>query len=416
MLAFKQILAVALTGLACAACGIDTETKTETERPSVNDAPVIHDKALVLDSHIDLELDLIADDMDPWSSGESRANIQKMQAGGMDGAFLIVFSPQGEDTPAGIATASQVAETRFDAISRLTEKHAGEIELALTAADARRIHTSGKRIALIGVENAFPFGHSTADVETWAARGVRYVGITHVGHNQFADSSNPSYSRGEKDALHGGLSPLGEELVTTLNEAGIIVDVSHASKAASLQAMERSKVPVIASHSGVTGVSNNLRNLDDEQLLALKNNGGVIHIVAYGPYLKDKTPEQMAFETKIRKEMGLEDDFAFMAMNAETEDAFDKKMAPAKALSTPANVNDLINHIDYVVATIGIDHVGIASDFDGGGRIEGWMDASETLNVTKALIARGYSEDDIKKIWSGNLLRVLENVQAYANP
>lgn len=404
---FKAIAFISAASAAITAC-------SSPDAPEAVDTATIHAKAIVLDSHIDLELDLIADDMDPWSSGKSRATLEKMKDGGMDGAFLIVFSPQGENNAAGIETASQIAERRYRAIARLTEKHPGQIELAVTAKDARRIHEAGKRIALIGIENAYPLGNSVDDVEKWAERGVRYVGITHVGHNQFADSSNPSYTRGETDSLHGGLSPLGKDLVGALNDAGIIVDVSHTSKATSLQAMKLSRTPVLASHSGVDGVSENLRNLDDEQLIALKENGGVIHIVAYGPYLKDKTPEQKAFEAKVLKDMGLEDDFAFMAMDSDTEAMFDDKMAPAKALSTPANVGDLVNHIDYVVNKIGVDHVGISSDFDGGGRIEGWMDASETGNVTAELVKRGYSEDEINKIWGGNLLRVLEAAQAGA--
>lgn len=374
----------------------------------------VHDQAIVLDSHIDLELDLIADDMDPWSSGQGRADLDKLEAGGMDGAFLIVFAPQGEATEAGIAQALSIAERRYSAINRLVEKHPSRIELALNADDARRIHTSGKRIALIGIENAYPLGNDLSQIDKWAARGVRYVGITHVGHNQFADSSNPSQDRGDAPSLHGGLSPLGEALVKRLNNEGIIVDVSHASKSTLLQAAKLSAVPIIASHSGVAAIVDNPRNLDDESLLALKANGGVIQIVAYGPYLKGKTPEQKAYETRIRAELGLEDDFAFMAMDAETEAKFDAMMEPAKALSTPANVGDLVNHIDYVVQKIGIDHIGIASDFDGGGKIDGWMDASQTPNVTAELIARGYSQSDIDKIWGGNLLRVLDAAQDFA--
>ena len=338
-----------------------------------------------------------------------------MKAGGMDGAFLIVFSPQGDDSSEGIAKAADIAETRYKAIKRLTEKHGGEIELALTAADARRIHKTGKRIALIGVENAYPLGNSVDDVSMWAKRGVRYMGITHVGHNQFGDSSNPSYSKGEKESLHGGLSSLGKELIAAMNAAGIMVDVSHASKATMMQTVALSKVPVIASHSGARGVADNVRNLDDEQLRALAKTGGVVQIVAYGPYLKNMTPAQEAFKAKVREEMGLMDDMALLSMDAATEEIYDTKMKAANKLSPPANVSDFVDHIDYVVKTVGVDYVGISSDFDGGGKIPGWMDASETLNVTKELVKRGYSADDIGKIWGGNLLRVFEAAQNYAH-
>lgn len=400
--------AIAALFLTVSACAPNKKTA------SLN-AETIHDQALVLDSHVDIELDLIASDMDPWSSGKTLANLDKMEAGGMDGAFLIIFTPQGEDTQEGIAKARAIAETRFKAITRLTEKHSGRIELALTTEDAHRIHKSGKRIALIGIENAYPLGHSVDDVVMWNERGVRYIGITHMGHNQFGDSSNPSYAKGETKSLHGGLSPLGKDLIVAINKAGIMVDVSHTAKDTMLQAAALSKVPVLASHSGAMGVATNARNLDDEQLHALAKNGGVLQIVAYGGYLKNKTPAYKKFENTVRKAMKLEDDMAFLSMDDATEKMFDEKMEGAKKFSTPANVGDLVDHIDHVVKTIGVDHVGISSDFDGGGKIEGWMDASESLNITKELMKRGYSQKDIDKIWGGNLLRVLSAAQAYAD-
>ncbi len=407
-------ISVAMSALLLA-LGACSQQKIKAAPAMQLSAKTAHEHALVLDSHVDLELHLIGDDMDPWASGKSRVTLDKMNAGGMDGAFLIVFSPQGTATSEGVSKAASIAETRYKAIARLTEKHSGQIELALNSADARRIHLSGKRIALIGVENAYPLGNSVDGVAMWAKRGVRYMGITHVGHNQFGDSSNPSYAKGETQSLHGGLSALGKQLITAMNDQGIIVDVSHASKATMMQAAALSAVPVIASHSGAKGVADNVRNLDDEQLRALAKTGGVLQIVAYGPYLKNLTPEQQKFKAKVRKEMGLEDDMALLSMDAATEDMFDKKMKAANALSPAANVSDLVDHIDHVVKAIGIDYVGIASDFDGGGKIEGWSDASQTLNVTKELVKRGYSQQAIDKIWGGNLLRVLDAAQAYAN-
>lgn len=391
-----------------------SQAQKTDDNPAPKSAQAIHEQALILDSHIDIEFDLIADDMDPWSSGKSLANLDTMEAGGMDGAFLIAFSPQGELTKTGIAKARAIAETRYKAIARLVEKHADRIELALSADDARRIHKTGKRFAFIGIENAFPLGNSVDDIPMWHERGVRYMGITHVGHNQFGDSSNPRYSKGDAKSLHGGLSALGKELVTALNEVGIMVDVSHAGKATMLQAVALSKTPVIASHSGAAAVTNNVRNLDDEQIRALAKNGGVLQIVAYGPYLKSLTPEQQAHKDEIRKEMGLEDDLAFLSMDEEQQDIFDAKMKQVNMLAAPASVSDLIDHVDHVVKIVGVNHVGITSDFDGGGKIVGWMDASQTMNITKELVKRGYSQKDINKIWGGNLLRVLNEVQDYA--
>jgi len=388
---------------------IQVETKGQ-----VPDIAKIHDRALIIDTHIDLELPLIAEDFDPWSSGKTVVNLDKMEKGGMDGAFLIVYTPQGPLTDAGIAEARAIAEKRYKAINRLVEKYPKRIERALSPEDARRIEKAGKRVEFIGMENAYPLGNSVEDVPMWAKRGVRYMGITHMGHNQFGDSSNPSYARGDKKEKWGGLSPLGKELIKALNDNGIIVDVSHAAKSTMMQAVALSKVPVIASHSGIMGVAENVRNLDDEQLKALAAKGGVVQIVAYGGYLKNKTPEQKAFEMKVRKEMGLEDDMAFLSMDEKTERIFDEKMTAAKDLAPPANISDLVDHIDYTVKLIGVDHVGIASDFDGGGKIPGWMDPSETMNITRELVKRGYSEADIDKILGGNVMRVLGEVEAYA--
>jgi len=409
----QTLLAFSCLPLALTACSQGETPKVATQ---ALDPVAVHNNVLVLDSHIDLELEYIADDMDPWTNEKGKINVQKMQDGGMDATFLIVYSPQGEMTDEGIAKAREIVETRYKAIMRLTEKYADQLALARTAKEVRAIHQSGKKAILLGMENAFPLGNSIDDLAMWEKRGVRYLGITHMGHNQFADSSNPSYSRGETKALYGGLSPLGKELVVALNKAGIMVDVSHTSKDTMMQAVALSAVPVIASHSGVKALVDNPRNLDDEQLKALAAKGGVIQIVAYGGYLKNLTPEQQAFKMKVRKEMGLEDDMAFLSMDEETEALFDKKMEAAKALGPAANVGDLVDHIDYVVKLVGIDHVGIASDFDGGGKIEGWWDVSETPNVTKELVKRGYSQADIEKIWGGNLLRVLAAVQAHAHP
>ncbi len=409
----QTLLAFSCLPLALTACSQGETPKVATQ---ALDPVAVHENVLTLDSHIDLELEYIAEDMDPWTNKDGKISVQKMQDGGLDAAFMIVYTPQGEMNDAGVAKAREIAETRYKAIMRLTEKYADQLALARTAKEVRAIHQSGKKAILLGMENAFPLGNSIDDLAMWEKRGVRYLGITHMGHNQFADSSNPSYSRGETKALYGGLSPLGKELVVALNKAGIMVDVSHTSKDTMMQAVALSKVPVIASHSGVKALVDNPRNLDDEQLKALAAKGGVIQIVAYGGYLKNLTPEQQAFKMKVRKEMGLEDDMAFLSMDEETEALFDKKMEAAKALGPAANVGDLVDHIDYVVKLVGIDHVGIASDFDGGGKIEGWWDVSETPNVTKELVKRGYSQADIEKIWGGNLLRVLAAVQAHAHP
>jgi len=275
-------------------------------------------------------------------------------------------------------------------------------EMAKTAADVRRIVAAGKYAVLIGMENAYPLGESVESVPMWAERGVRYMGITHFGHNQFGDSSNLNFTRDDGPKWNG-LSPLGKDLVRAMNDNGIMVDVSHAGKATMMQAADLSRTPIIASHSGVKAVADSARNLDNEQLLKLKEVGGVAQMVALGAYVKLPTEEQQAARDALDAEYG---DRA--GWDQAKRDEYMAKRAVIKAMAPEANVSDFVDHIDHTVKIAGIDHVGIASDFDGGGGIASWQDASETANVTAELVRRGYSAEDIAKIWSGNLLRVME--------
>ncbi len=379
-------------------------------------ARAIHERVIALDTHVDIPLDYATGASDPGGFSKAQVDLPKMRAGGLDAAFFIVYTPQGPLTDEGQAAGREIAFTRLSAIHRMTAAYPSEIALARRAGDARRLLKSGRKAAYIGMENAFPLGPDPqqADIDRLAADGVRYVGLTHFGHNQFGDSSNPDKDRGDPDARWDGLSPKGRDLVAMLNRAGIMVDVSHAGRKTMLDAAALSAAPIIASHSGVKALADSPRNLDDEQLLALKKNGGVVQIVALDVYVKPLDPAQVALQEKIRKEMGLETAAARAAMNPEVEAAYNRRMDDRWTLSARATVADFVNHIDHVVKTIGVDHVGIASDFDGGGGVTGWENAAETLNVTRELVRRGYSEEAIAKIWGGNLLRVLEAVEKAA--
>ena len=379
-------------------------------------ARAIHERVMTLDTHVDIPLDYATHTADPGGFTELQNDLPKMRAGGLDAAFFIVYTPQGPMTGEGYAKAREIAFTRLAAIHRFVNAYPDEIGLARTAKDARRIAKSGRKVAFIGMENAFPLGPNPqqADIDRIAADGVRYAGVTHFGHNQFGDSSNPDAERGEVEAPNKGLTPLGRDLVAALNKAGIMVDVSHASRDVMMQAAALSTAPIIASHSGARAVADSPRNLDDEQLRALKENGGVVQIVALDVYVKPLNAEQKALQDRIRKEMKLETAAARAAMSPEVEADYDARMAERWKLSPRASVSDFVDHIDHVVKTIGVDHVGVASDFDGGGGVTGWEDAGETLNVTRELVRRGYSEADIAKIWGGNLLRVLEAAEKEA--
>jgi membrane dipeptidase len=320
--------------------------------------------------------------------------------------------------------------SKFNAIHKLTKEIApNEIELAVTSDDVRRINATGKKIAMIGIENGYPVGLDISNVEKFQKLGARYMSLSHNGHSQLSDSNT-----GEEDDvwLHNGLSELGKEVLKEMNRVGIMIDISHPSKEAMKQMIALTKAPLIASHSSARALCDHSRNLDDEQLMLLKENGGVVQTVAFSSYLN--TEKHNAYN-EFMKELyqGVADSLEvkwydwseFRALSDEEKEQFianrrevmaiaDTKAQTMDDAPSPVNVADFVDHIDYMVDLIGIDHVGISSDFDGGGGIDGWKDASETLNVTIELVRRGYTEAQIEQLWSGNLLRVLDKVQAVA--
>jgi membrane dipeptidase len=329
--------------------------------------------------------------------------------------------------------------------------------LALTPADVLALHKKHLRIAVIGVENGYPIGTDIKRVKEFYDRGARYMSLAHNGNSQLADS-NTGEAQGY--LYNNGLSPLGREVIAEMNRLGIMVDLSHPSKGANMEAIKLSKAPVIASHSGVRALADVSRNMDDEQLLALKKNGGVIQVVGFASYVKAESKERSAALTKLREDVfggaarpggrggrggpgaggegrpraggcpvesasdpaspgaGRGRGNAFLAaLPAEQREAYEKGMAEIDAKYPPApraNVKDFVNHVDYAVKLIGIDHVGLSSDFDGGGGIDGWNSAAEAFNVTLELVRRGYTEEQIGKMWSGNLLRVWGEVEKVA--
>jgi membrane dipeptidase len=371
--------------------------------------------AVRLDTHIDIPLDYATAATDPLSA-DLQVNLTKMAAGGLDAGFFIVFVGQTARTPEGYAKATADAETKFAAIHRMTEQlYPDRIELAYSAADVSRIAARGKLVAAIGVENGYSLGPSLEMLDRFYELGARYVGLVHDGDNDLARSARPSAALGDPAVSSAGVSALGAEAIARMNRLGLMVDVSHGAKQTALDAMQLSAAPIIASHSGVASVNAHPRNMDDETLRALKADGGVVQVVAYDSYLKQQPEEKTAAVRALRQSVGLTGGRRLSALSREQRATYDAALREIEARWPAATVADLVDHIDYAVELIGIDHVGIASDFDGGGGITGWADASETPNVTAELVARGYSRDDIAKIWSGNLLRVWREVERTAS-
>ena len=407
-----------LCGLALVGCSDDAAPPATVEaggapvaEPAGIDPRPIHAAALTLDTHVDIPLDFATDSVDPLDSDE-QASLRKMQEGGLDAAFFIVYVGQTARTPENYAQAQNDAMMKFDAIHRMTEDlYPDRIGLAYRADDVERIAAEGKLVAAIGIENGYVFGTDLDLLDRYYELGARYVTLVHNGHNDVADSANPRPENGDAPAEHDGISEFGARAIERMNALGIMVDISHASKQSALEAVRLSRAPVIASHSGVRARADHPRNLDDETLLALKDNGGVVQIVAYEAFVKVQPPEHGEAMQALQTRLGLESPVDPMALPEQVRFEFLRGVRDMQAQWPPGNVQDFIDHIDYAVRLIGIDHVGISSDFGGGGGIMGWTDARETPNVTNELVARGYSAEDIGKLWSGNLLRVWREVE-----
>lgn len=385
-------------------------------------ARAIHDRVITIDTHVDINAANFTPERNYATRLPTQVDLVKMEEGGLDAAFLIVYVGQQQDfTQDGFARAQGQAIQKFEAVHRLVRELAPtRAELARTAADVRRIHAAGKRAILIGVENAYPIGEDLANVQRFYDLGARYMSLAHNGHNHLSDSNT-----GERDGVwrHNGLSPLGRQVIQEMNRLGIMVDISHPSKEANRQTMALSRAPVIASHSSARALANSSRNLDDDELRMLQRNGGVVQTVAFNSYVKippPESPERLAAMADLRREFGLPatgGGAALAALSAERRAEYNALLQELNRRHPPpprATLADFVDHIDYLVRLIGIDHVGISSDFDGGGGVEGWNNASETLNVTVELVRRGYTEEQIGKLWGGNLLRVMERVEEVA--
>lgn len=401
-----------------------------TNLQKVSEAERIHKAVITIDTHDDIDVGNFTAELNYTQKTNSQVNLPNMESGGLDVGWFIVYTGQDSLTPKGYAKAMENANQKFAAIHRLVNEYApDQIGLALTAADVRQIWASGKKVAMIGVENGYPIGMDISNVEKFYRRGARYMSLAHNGHSQLSDSNT-----GEADGiyLHNGLSELGNLVIDQMNYHGMMIDLSHPSKEAIRQMIERSKAPVIASHSSARALCDHSRNLDDEQLDWIKKNGGVVQTVAFSSYLNtEKHNAHKQAKDSLLNELGVElgmqvlnkyqkralpfDELQlYLAQEKKLMAAAEQPLKELTAKYPPVSVVDFVDHIDYIKDKIGIDHVGISSDFDGGGGIEGWQDASETLNVTKELVKRGYSEEEIRKIWGGNLLRVMEEVEDVA--
>ena len=406
------------------------QNKNVNQEEIYKSAKEIHERVITLDTHDDINIKNFTDSVNYSQRLENQVNLPKMIEGGLDVAWFVVYTSQDSLSDDGYEKAHKNAMSKFEAIHRLINDYSkNKIELALNSDDVRKINATGKKIAMIGVENAYPIGTDLDNIKKFHELGARYMSLAHNGHSQFSDSHT-----GEEDNnwSHNGLSELGKQAIAEMNRLGIMIDISHPSREAIKQMISLSKAPVIASHSASRTLSDQSRNLDDELLKMIKANNGVVQTVALASFVHtdkfeaNENAHKELYHT-IAKELNTEflewEEIEVLPKDTQ-EDLMDIRQKIIKIAQTrnaeinenfpPVDVADFVDHIDYMVDLIGIEHVGISSDFDGGGGIEGWKDASETFNVTLELVKRGYTEDEISMIWSGNLLRVLDDVQQVA--
>ncbi|MFA6114714.1 MAG: dipeptidase [Sphingomonas sp.] len=361
-------------------------------------------QTIVFDPHIDLPKSAVAPGWTGLSDASSQFDLERAHNGGLTTAAIALFVPQGARDPASLAAAQAAFVARDAAIHAIADRNPTYADFARSPADVRRIVATGKFAVVESLLNAWPLGEDLDAFDRWYARGVSIIGFVHAGHNQFADSSRPALQLGDRPTEHGGLSPLGRQAVKRLNDLGVLIDVSQLSEAAFDQVLALSRAPVIATHSDVRALVDNARNLSDAQLDALKAKAGVIGINAFSAYLRARSPGTLKAVADLQAEYGLTP--AGKALSTERQAEYDRRYHDIVGKEPVATVSNLVDAVDYAVKRIGIDHVALSSDFNHGGGVTGWADVGETANVTAELKRRGYTSEQIDKLWGGNVLRV----------
>jgi membrane dipeptidase len=370
----------------------------------------IHQNALTVDTHSDTPMNMLRSGFDIGRKQTTgQVDLPRMKEGGLDAMIFAAFVGQRPRTEENYIKAYQTAHDMIDTIHAQVNRNGHLAEIALTAADAQSISNSGKRAIYIGIENGFPLGKEISRVAEFYNKGVRTITLCHSNHNDICDSSS------ERSAPeHNGVSNFGKEVISEMNRLGMIVDVSHISDKAFYDVLRLSKAPVIASHSSVRAISKSHRNLTDDMIKALAKNGGVIQICLLSAYVihpetieanKQKIEEMTNFINSTNNTMTLSEKDEFLSKLLILRDKYPNNMA---------TVSDVVDHIDHVVNLVGVEYVGIGSDFDGGGGVDGCSDVTEFPNITRELLKRGYSPEDINKIWGGNFFRVFREVEKIA--
>ena len=401
-----RLIATSLMLLLLSAC-------SDTSRPAMPDALSIHRDAITIDAHADIELPGQPSSY-VGADGLSKVSPAKMRSGGLDAVVMSVAVGPKPRTPEGYRQARQIAETELAAAQSLVEDPANNMILATDPNALRNAHAQDQLALILGMQNALILGSDPEYLDALYGAGVRVFALTHMGHNDYADSSRPLFDAAtgsrEPDAEHGGLSELGIAAIRRINALGGIVDIAQLSRQSALQAIEVSTSPVIASHSNAQALTAVSRNLSDEEIDRIGATGGVIHVAPFRGYLFDSANAQLDLAIRqVRRDAGIDENYLYpFELYWEIQDPAVKTafLADINELLKDINLGNMLDHIDYIAQRIGVEHVGIGTDFNHGSGIDGFVDASDALNVTAGLLDRGYSKSDVAKIWGGNFLRV----------
>jgi membrane dipeptidase len=393
------IVFLCLLGISC----------TTSEEKISRKAERIHDVILSVDTHCDTPMRLVRGGFNPGVRNEKGCiDFPRMKEGRLDAEFFAIFIGQGPRTPEAYEIEHARTLAAFDSIKINVARYPEMAGIALSGSDALKLKAEGRSAIFIGIENGYPVGNDITRIKQYYDLGARYITLCHSSNNDICDSSTD-----KSGPEHHGLSAFGGEVVREMNRLGMMVDVSHMSDESFYDVLAVSTAPVIASHSSCRALCESPRNLDDEMLQALKKNGGVIQICILSDYLRQPEPNP-EYDAKM---MELREKWKAMGPTL-TDEQQEQRWAEFSELREKylklATVADAVNHIQHVVDIIGIDYVGIGSDFDGGGGIEGCTDVSMMKNITRELIRRGYGREDIAKIWGGNFMRVMGQVQKSA--
>jgi len=386
--------------------------KKLTESELLEHATQLHKEMVTIDTHNDTPMEFLRVGFD--FSGEknsargSRVDLLRMEQGGLDAAFFAVFISQGDCTPEKYEKVNKRALEILAAVHTQVANYPNRAEIAITPDDIYKLKKEGKRAIYIGVENGYPIGTDITLLKKYYDLGARYVTLCHTRNNQICGSST------DKDTLNDkGVSDFGRDVIKEMNRIGMMVDVSHISDKSLSDVFQISAVPVIASHSCSRAICNNPRNLSDEMLERMAKNGGVVQMCILSDYVKkiEKTPKRDSARMALRKKYN---NFQDLTPAQDSMASIDWNLIDEMFPQKLATVPDVVDHIDHMVKVMGVEHVGIGTDFDGGGGVDGCRDVSQMMNITVELIRRGYSDNDIKKIWGENVLRVFRKVQEYS--